>query len=67
MAKSVKLSQLVEELGLKVIEKSKDYEEIEISDKNINRPGLQLSGYMEGFPYKRIQIIGNVSAKPVGS
>lgn len=60
MAKSVKLSQLVEELGLKVIEKSKDYEEIEISDKNINRPGLQLSGYMEGFPYKRIQIIGNV-------
>lgn len=60
MAKSVKLSQLVEELGLKIIEKSRDYDEIEISDKNINRPGLQLSGYMEGFPSKRIQIIGNV-------
>ncbi|MDO4604824.1 MAG: HPr(Ser) kinase/phosphatase [Helcococcus sp.] len=60
MAKSVKLSEIVEELNLKIIEKSSDYDEITLSDKNINRPGLQLAGFMNSFPNKRIQIIGNV-------
>lgn len=60
MSKSVKLSELVKELGLKIIEKSNNFDEIEITDTNINRPGLQLSGYMENFAYRRIQIIGNV-------
>ncbi len=60
MAKSVKLSELVQELDLKVIMPAKDYEKIEISNGDVNRPGLQLSGFMEAFPYKRIQIIGNV-------
>ncbi|MGY3775715.1 HPr(Ser) kinase/phosphatase [Helcococcus sueciensis] len=60
MAKSVKLSEIVEELNLKIIEKSSDYDEIALSDANINRPGLQLTGYMKSFPNKRIQIIGNV-------
>lgn len=60
MAKSVKLTKIVEELGLKVIMPSTNYEEIEISNKHVNRPGIQLSGFMEKYPYQRIQIIGNV-------
>lgn len=60
MAKSVKLSEIVEELNLRIIEKSSDYDEITLSDTNINRPGLQLAGFMTSFPNKRIQIIGNV-------
>ena len=32
--------------------------EKQITDSNINRPGLALTGYIERFPYQRIQIIG---------
>lgn len=60
MVSSVKLSEIVEELNLKIIEKSTDYNEIILTDTNINRPGLQLAGFMQSFPNKRIQIIGNV-------
>lgn len=60
MSKSVKLSELVEELDLKVIQQSTDFYDIEITNTNLNRPGLQLGGYMVNFPFKRIQIIGNV-------
>ncbi len=58
--KGVKLSKLVEELNLEIIMASNDYDEIEINNKHVNRPGIQLSGFMEEYPYKRIQIIGNV-------
>ncbi|MFL8905897.1 HPr(Ser) kinase/phosphatase [Helcococcus kunzii] len=60
MGRSVKLSQLAKELDLQIINPSSDFEEIEISNGDVNRPGLQLTGFMEAFPYKRIQIIGNV-------
>lgn len=60
MAKSVKLSELVKELDLKIINLSSDYDQIEIVNGDVNRPGIQLSGFMEAFPYSRIQIIGNV-------
>lgn len=60
MAKEVKLSEIVKELSLKVIMESTDYEEITLNNKDVNRPGLQLSGFMEAYPYKRVQIIGNV-------
>ena len=59
MPKTVKLSKLVEDLDLRILEKSKDFDEIEISDRNLNRPGLQLSGFMKNFVYKRMQLIGN--------
>lgn len=60
MSKSVKLSEIVDELDLKIVEKSRDYEEIEIVDTNVNRPGLQLAGFMENFAQHRVQVIGNV-------
>lgn len=60
MVRSVKLSQLAKELDLQVINPASDFEEIEINNGDVNRPGLQLSGFMEAFPYRRIQIIGNV-------
>lgn len=57
---SVKLSEVVEKIGLEIINKSSDYDQIEITSPDINRPGLQLAGYLEEFPYKRLQIIGSV-------
>lgn len=60
MAKSVKLKKLVEDFEMEIINKSQDYENVEITNGDVNRPGLQLTGFMDSFPYKRIQIIGNV-------
>lgn len=57
---SVKLSQIVDACELEIVNKSSDYEEIELTSPDINRPGLQLAGYLEEFPYKRLQIIGSV-------
>lgn len=54
----VKLSTLVEELGMEIINGSSDFDDVVITSRDVNRPGLQLTGYMEGFPYGRLQIIG---------
>ena len=58
MKKSVLLKDLVEKLGFEIVYKSDDYDKIEIDFNEVNRPGLQLSGFFETFSYKRIQIIG---------
>lgn len=56
--KTVKLSAVVKKLDLHVVRTSSDYETIEITNSEINRPGLQLSGFLEEFPYRRIQLFG---------
>ena len=56
----VRLSELVKRMKLETVFQSTDYEGITISEMDLNRPGLQLSGYMGNFPYKRLQIIGRV-------
>lgn len=57
---SVKLSTIVERCDLEIINESSDYQEIELTSPDINRPGLQLAGYLEDFSYQRLQIIGSV-------
>ncbi|MDU1879324.1 MAG: HPr kinase/phosphorylase, partial [Finegoldia magna] len=56
--KTVKLSAVVKKLDLHVVRTSSDYETIEITNSEINRPGLQLSGFLEEFPFRRIQLFG---------
>ncbi len=56
--KGIKLSQLCKDLELEIIKKSSDFEEVFITNAEVNRPGIQLSGFYEQFPYKRLQIIG---------
>lgn len=58
--KSVPLSELVESVGLEVVHRSSDYDQITITEVDVNRPGLQLSGFMHNFAWKRLQIIGRV-------
>ncbi len=55
---SISLDKIVEEFSLEVLFIPKDASEIMISSTEINRPGLQLSGYFEFFDERRIQIFG---------
>ena len=58
--KEIMLHTVVENLGLEIVHQSSDYYDISLSSADANRPGLQLAGYLEDFPYKRLQIIGSV-------
>ena len=63
---SVPLSQIVEKLGLKKVYVAENYEETQISTVEINRPGLELTGYFEFFDNKRIQVLGNTEFAYLG-
>ena len=55
---SVSLARIVEEFSLKPITVNGNPAEIMISSADVNRPGLQFSGYYEYYDNDRIQIIG---------
>ncbi|MCI7238377.1 MAG: HPr(Ser) kinase/phosphatase [Anaerococcus sp.] len=57
--KTAKLSTIVENLDLEIIHKASDFDQVELRSAEINRPGLQLTGYLEKFPHDRIQVIGS--------
>jgi len=57
---TVKLKTLMEEFHLEPVCMSESAGDIDITTSDVNRPGLQLSGYMEYFGTDRIQIIGKV-------
>ena len=60
---SVPLSELVERLGLDKVYIADNYEQTKISTVEINRPGLELTGYFEFFDNKRIQVLGNTDGQ----
>lgn len=55
---SVTLREVMDEFQLEDCTDSKKLDEILITTSDINRPGLQLAGYMEYFGIDRIQTIG---------
>ena len=57
---SVKLGKLVEEFRLEVLRGGAGYEDLLIRTEDVNRPGLQLTGFFDYFDPKRLQIIGRV-------
>ena len=57
---SVVLTKLVEKMKLENCTPEIDTGKIFITKPDINRPALQLAGFMEDFDNERIQIIGNV-------
>ncbi|HOA55991.1 MAG: HPr(Ser) kinase/phosphatase [Acetivibrionales bacterium] len=57
---TVKLKTLMEEFHLEPVCMTESAGDIDITTSDVNRPGLQLSGYMEYFGSDRIQIIGKV-------
>lgn len=53
------LDKLVNSLKLEPIYLPKELTELFVSSPEVNRPGLQLSGFYEGFQPERLQIFGN--------
>lgn len=54
----ISLDKIIKEFSLEELCMPKKSEEILISSPEINRPGLQFSGYFEYFAPERIQILG---------
>ena len=63
---SVPLSQIAEALNLTEVYVAENYKETNISTVEINRPGLELTGYLEFFDNKRIQVLGNTEFPYLG-
>lgn len=57
---SVPLSNLIEKMHLENCIPEIDISKIEITKPDINRPALQLAGFMEQFDTNRIQVVGSV-------
>lgn len=55
---SVKLKSIIDEFKLKGLYEPENIDEIQIFQKDINRPGIQFAGYYDYFDPNRIQIIG---------
>lgn len=64
---TVTLREIANEFQLEEICASKRLEDIEITTSDVNRPGLQLTGYMEFFGNDRIQIMGKVETTYLSS
>ncbi len=54
----VDLKELAREHDLKVVYAAPDYDTMRIGSVDLNRPGIQLMGYLEHFDDTRIQVIG---------
>ncbi len=57
---TVSLSSIIDEFSLEKIYVPDNLDDIVISKKEVNRPGLQLAGFFDHFEPKRIQVIGKV-------
>lgn len=57
---TVTLQQLANEFKLEMLYQSTDFEKIQITVEDVNRPALQLTGFYEHFEPARIQVIGMV-------
>lgn len=63
---SVALPKIVDDLKLQKIYIAENFDDISISTVEINRPGLELTGYFEFFDNKRIQVLGNTEFSYLG-
>ena len=57
---TVSLHDLSKEFKLEMLYQSSDFEKIQITVEDVNRPALQLSGFFEHFEPARLQVIGLV-------
>lgn len=57
---SIELSEVIREFNLEMIYGPEGYESILIRCTDLNRPGLQLTGFFDYFDESRIEILGKV-------
>ncbi len=65
MKRTISVQKLAEDLGLTILYVG-ERDEMEIDTSDLNRPGLQMSGYFEYFASNRIQLFGMVEMTYVG-
>ncbi|MCL2546482.1 MAG: HPr(Ser) kinase/phosphatase [Oscillospiraceae bacterium] len=58
----VKLTDFIKEFNLTVLHEPPHIADIEITTDDVNRPGLQLTGFFDYFEPSRLQIMGKVEA-----
>ena len=56
---AIPLSKIEKEFGLERIVIPENYNEIKVGNREVNRPGLALTGFYEIFEKSRISLIGN--------
>lgn len=56
---TVPLSKIIEELSLKEIHMPCDPSSIDISSENVNRPGIELTGFLDYFDNTRMVVMGS--------
>ena len=59
---SVKLGEVIKKFHLEVLRGGEGYEDLPIRTEDVNRPGLQLTGFFDYFDPRRLQVIGRVEA-----
>lgn len=64
---SIRLEKLIEDFELEVIHGAKNYQNVQISAEDINRPALQLTGFFDYFDPSRLQVIGKVEMTFLGN
>ncbi len=64
---TIPLSNIVEDFHLEVVVKPNNFEDIQISSPEVNRPGLALAGFYEVFEPERIQLIGKAETRYLSS
>lgn len=55
---TIPLSRIVEDFHLEIVVKPDNFDEIQITSPEVNRPGLALAGFYQVFETERIQLIG---------
>ena len=58
LSKTVKLREIIQEFNLEIIQKGSSYENVPLRALDVNRPGLQLTGFFEHFDTDRLLLIG---------
>lgn len=65
--RSVRLSKVIEKMELKSLIPEIDVNAIKITQPDVNRPALQLTGFFDYFDNERVQIIGYVEHAYLGN
>ena len=63
---SVKLKALIDEFKLELLRGGEGYENTPIVIEDVNRPGLQLTGFFDHFDPQRIELLGLVECTYLG-
>ena len=64
---SVGIRDIIREFNLIEVTENDRLDDILITTSDVNRPGLQLAGYMDYFGSDRVQIIGMVETSYMGT